>query len=107
MFLNTTQKPFNDVTFRKALNMVVDREQHSKIAREGAIPVLTSVTGLPSPSGDEFIADAYKDKDYKVDVAGAKKLLTDAGYTYQGDTLMDPEGNAVTFQISGPLGWTD
>lgn len=107
LFLNTTQKPFNDVTFRKALNMVVDREQHSKIAREGAIPVLTSVTGLPSPSGDEFIADAYKDKDYKVDVAGAKKLLTDAGYTYQGDTLMDPEGNAVTFQISVPQGWTD
>jgi peptide/nickel transport system substrate-binding protein len=42
-----------------------------------------------------------------VDVAGAKKLLTDNGFTYNGNTLMDPSGKPVTFTLSDPAGWSD
>ncbi|MGN7703903.1 ABC transporter substrate-binding protein [Cellulosimicrobium sp. 22601] len=107
MFVNTTKKPFDDVAFRQAVNMVIDREQHQQIAREGGVPLLTSVTGLPTPAGDPFISDEFAGEEYEVDVEGAKKVLTDAGYTFEGDTLIDPDGEPVTFQLSVPQGWND
>ncbi|MBD5786111.1 ABC transporter substrate-binding protein [Cellulosimicrobium terreum] len=107
MFVNTTKKPFDDVAFRKAVNMVIDRTQHQEIAREGGVPVLTSVTGLPTPAGDAYISEEYVGKDFTVDVDGAKQVLTDAGYTYEGDKLIDPEGDPVTFTLSVPQGWND
>ncbi|MFE6236262.1 ABC transporter substrate-binding protein [Cellulosimicrobium sp. NPDC057862] len=107
MFVNTTKKPFDDVAFRQAVNMVIDREQHQQIAREGGVPLLTSVTGLPTPAGDPFISDEFAGEEYAVDVDGAKKVLTDAGYTFEGDALIDPDGEPVTFQLSVPQGWND
>lgn len=107
MFMNVTKKPFNDPAFRQAMNLVVDREKHAKIAREGAIPVIESITGLPQPAGDDFILDEYKDKTVSVDISGAKKILTDAGYTYQDNQLIDKDGQPVKFEISVPQGWTD
>ena len=107
MFVNTTKKPFDDVAFRQAVNMVIDREQHQQIARESGVPLLTSVTGLPTPAGDPFISDEFAGEEYEVDVDGAKKVLTDAGYTFDGDTLVDPDGEPVTFQLSVPQGWND
>ena len=107
MFLNTTKAPFDDLAFRQAVNAVVDREKHQSIAREGGVPELTSVTGLPTPAGDAFIAPDYADSSYKVDVDAAKKILTDAGYTYDGDTLVGKDGKPVTFTLSVPQGWND
>ena len=105
--LNTQTAPFNDVAVRQALNMVVDRAKESKIAESGIFPEVTSVTGIPTPAGDSFIADEYKGKTYAVDVAGAKKLLTDAGYTYNGKTLIGKNGRPVTFTLTDPAGWSD
>lgn len=107
LFLNVTKKPFNNLAFRKALNMVVDRNKYVKIAQEGNAPVIKSVTGLPSPVGDAFITKDYKGQNFSVDVEGAKKVLTDAGYTYQGDKLIDPDGEPVTFEMSVPQGWSN
>src|SRR5690606_13493213 len=107
MFVNTTRKPFDDVAFRQAVNMVIDREQHQQIAREGGVPLITSVTGLPTPAGDPYISDEYAGEEYEVDVDGAKRVLTDAGYTFEGDTLVDPDGEPVTFTLSVPQGWND
>ena len=38
---------------------------------------------------------------------GAKKLLTDNGFTYNGSQLLDPKGNPVSFQIHVISGWSD
>lgn len=107
MFVNTTTKPFDDVAFRQAVNMVVDRELHAQIAREGGVPVLTSVTGLPTPAGDAYISEDYAGQEYTVDVDGARTVLETAGYTWDGDTLVDPDGEAVTFDLTVPQGWND
>jgi len=107
MFVNTTTKPFNDVAFRQAVNMVLDRKQHQAIAREGGVPELTSVTGLPTPVGDSFIIDEFKGENYTIDVDGARKVLEDAGYTWDGDTLVDPDGEDVAFTLQVPQGWSD
>lgn len=107
MFVNTQDKPFNDVAFRQAMNLVVDRTKHQAIAREGGVPELTSITGLPTPAGDPFISDEFAGESYAVDVDGAKEILTDAGYTWDGDALVDPDGEAVSFTLSVPQGWSD
>lgn len=107
MFVNTQTKPFSDPAFRQAVNLVVDRTKHQQIAREGGVPELTSITGLPTPAGDPFIADQFAGKEYTVDVDAAKGVLEDAGYTWQGDTLIDPDGEQVTFTLSVPQGWND
>ena len=105
--LNTKTAPFNDVAVRKAVNMVIDRAQISKVAESGIFPELTSITGLPSPAGDPFTAPDYVGKKIAVDVAGAKKVLTDAGYTYNGDKLMGKNGQQVSFELTDPAGWSD
>jgi len=107
LYLNNETKPFNDVAFRKALNMVVDRSDISTTAGYGVWPQIKSVTGLPQPSGDAFISDAYQDQELTVDVDGAKEVLTDAGYTWDGDALVDPDGEKVSFTLQNPTGWTD
>jgi len=107
MFVNTVEKPFNDVAFRTAVNMVIDREQHAEIARENGVPALTSVTGLPTPAGDDYILDEYAGVEFPVDVEGAKAVLEEAGYTWEGETLVDPDGEEVTFTLSVPQGWND
>ncbi len=42
-----------------------------------------------------------------MDVDGAKQVLTDAGYTWDGDALVDPDGDKVSFELTNPQGWTD
>ncbi|WP_315093200.1 ABC transporter substrate-binding protein [uncultured Cellulomonas sp.] len=108
LYLNNETKPFNDVAFRQALNMVVDRADISTTAGYGVWPQIKSVTGLPQPSGDAFISDAYADQELSVDVDGAKAVLTEAGYTWDGaGALVDPDGEKVAFTLQNPTGWTD
>ncbi|GAA1718132.1 ABC transporter substrate-binding protein [Isoptericola hypogeus] len=107
LFLNNETKPFDDLAFRQALNMVIDRQELVDVATSGVNPPLTNVTGLPLPAGDAFLSEAYAGQDFAVDVDGAKALLTDAGYTWEGETLMDPDGEKVTFELTNPAGWND
>ena len=107
LFLNTETAPFDDVAVRKAVQLVLDREQISELASSGVFPPLTNVAGLPEPAGTDFITAPFQGKDYTVDEAGAKQVLADAGYTLDGTTLKDPEGNAVTFTLTNPTGWSD
>lgn len=105
--VNTTKAPFNDVALRKAVNMVIDRKAHAEKARSNAGPELKNVTGIPQPTGDQYIADEYKDQEFSIDVDGAKKVLTDAGYTWKSGALTDPSGKAVSFTLQNPQGWND
>lgn len=107
ILLNTSKAPFNNVALRKAVNMVVDRQAHAVTARSNAGPELKSVTGIPQPTGDQYIAPDYKDKDFSIDVAGAKKVLSDAGYTWKSGALIDPSGKPVSFTLQDPQGWND
>lgn len=107
LYLNNETKPFDDKAFRQALNMVIDRQELVDVATSGVNPALTSVTGLPLPAGEEFLSAEYAGQEHEVDVEGARALLEDAGYTWDGDTLMDPDGEEVTFELVNPAGWND
>nr|WP_200933386.1 ABC transporter substrate-binding protein [Leifsonia sp. Leaf325] len=107
LYVNTTEKPFDDAAVRKAVSMVIDRDKISTQAYSATSPAITSETGLPQPAGDPFISSALTDATYEVDVDGAKKVLADAGYTLDGDKLIDPSGTPVTFSLTNPTGWSD
>jgi peptide/nickel transport system substrate-binding protein len=108
LYINTTKKPFDNPKLRQAMNMVVNREDIFQQAEAGYFhPVITSVTGLPSPAGDPFVAPEYKGKNHTVDVEGAKALLTGAGFTLDGNVLKDPGGQPVKLTLTDPAGWSD
>jgi len=106
LFMNLNEKPFNNVALRQALAWTIDRQAYVDIAREGASSVVWSATGLGDVLDTEVLPE-YKDTNYKVDVAKAKQILTDAGYTWESEKLMDPDGDPVSFSISVPAGWSD
>ncbi len=108
LYVNTTKKPFDDPVLRRAMNMVIDREDIFNTAEAGYFhPVVKSVTGLPSPAGDAYLAPEFKGQEQKVDVEGAKALLTGAGYKLDGNTLKDKAGKPVKLTLTDPAGWSD
>lgn len=106
LFMNLQTKPFDDPALRQALAWTIDRQAYVDIAREGASTPIWSATGLSSLLEDEILPE-YADEDYEVDVDRARQILTDAGYTWQDEQLVDPDGEAVSFSISVPAGWSD
>ncbi len=108
LWFNTTKAPFNNATLRKAIGMVINRDDIFTQGEAGYFyPQVTNVTGIPTPAGTSFISSKYASQNVSVDVAGAKALLTGAGYTFAGNTLKDPSGKTVTFTLSDPSGWSD
>ncbi len=107
LYVNTETKPFNNAAMRKAVSMVVDREAVHAQAHAGVFPKLESPTGLPLPAGESFMSAEYQGVTMEPDVEGAKQVLADAGYTLQGDKLIDPDGEPVTFELVDPAGWAD
>ncbi|HTN59098.1 MAG TPA: ABC transporter substrate-binding protein, partial [Protaetiibacter sp.] len=99
LFMNLQTKPFNNPALREALAWTIDREAYVEIAREGASEAVWNVTGLGTLLEGEILPE-YKDENYAVDVDKAKQILTDAGYTWKDDALIDPDGEAVSFSIS-------
>lgn len=106
LFMNLQTKPFDDPALREALAWTIDRQAYVDIAREGASEPVWNVTGLSSVLEDEIVPE-YQGQDYAVDVDKARQILTDAGYTWEGDALIDPDGTPVSFSISVPAGWSD
>ena len=108
LYLNNETKPFNDVAFRKALNMVVDRADISATAGYGV---------WPRDHERHRPAAALRRRLHlgRVRRPGADRRRrrrqgrssTDAGYTWDGDVLIDPDGETVTFTLQNPTGWTD
>jgi peptide/nickel transport system substrate-binding protein len=108
LYINTSKKPFDNPVLRQAMNLAINREDIFNQAEAGYFhPLVKSVTGLPSPAGDGYLATDYKSKSHAVDVEGAKKLLTGAGFTYNGDKLQDSSGKPVTLTLTDPAGWSD
>ena len=80
LWINTTKKPFDNAHLRRAMSMVINREDIFVQGEAGYFkPKIDNITGIPTPAGDSFIAPAYKGKKSEADVATAKKELTDNG----------------------------
>lgn len=99
--LNTTKAPFDDVEFRQAVSLAIDRDQITQ----------TGMFGYAQPADCTGLSGAFEDwKDSAVlescagtdrDVEAANALLDEAGYTAGSDgTRTLPDGSPLSFSIS-------
>ncbi len=102
---------FNDVNFRRAVSMSFDREAMVEIAGYG----YPTINAYPSGLGSAFHAWNNPEVDEKFgeftqyDPEAARTLLAESGYSdIDGDGFVEaPNGEAVSFDIIVPNGWTD
>jgi len=109
--LNTSKAPFNNLEFRKAMSMAIDRQTLLDVATFG----LTTAAKYPIGEG-MFYKDWIDDKalqpyaylmEYNPDAA--KKVLDAAGFVDKdGDGWRDePDGKPIAFKMAVPAGWDD
>ena len=108
LVFDTTQYPYSIVAFRKALSLAINRNDVSKLGEYGYAPP-TDALGINYifPAWDKGAVHANAQAAATYNPTAAKKLLTDAGFTYKGSTLLDPKGNPVNLDIHVISGWSD
>jgi len=104
---NTTRAPLNDKTFRRALAMAINVNQ---IVTDdyGHLVLPASSSGL-LPTWSKYIdKSAVAKYGFKYSTAGAKALLTQAGYkTDSSGMFLNKDGSKIDLEISVPQGWSD
>lgn len=104
---NLTKAPFDDPAFRHGVAYAVNRDRIIEQAQLGYV-TQASQTGLKIPGQEDWLApDVENEGMIPHDTERALSILEEAGYTRDGDTLMDPEGNAIEFSFKVPAGWLD
>ncbi|WP_437971432.1 ABC transporter substrate-binding protein [Sorangium sp. So ce260] len=107
LYPNSTKKPFDDVRVRKAISMGTDREQIVKIASNNYTRP-ADATGLDDAYERWRNPKAAAAGDWvKLDVARAKELLDEAGYTAGPDGIRVKDGKPMRFEINVVTGWSD
>jgi peptide/nickel transport system substrate-binding protein len=108
LVFDATQYPYSIVAFRKALSLAINRSDVSKLGEYGYAPP-TDALGINYifPAWDKGSVHATAQAAAAYNPTAAKKLLTDAGFTYKGSTLLDPKGNPVKLDIHVISGWSD
>jgi peptide/nickel transport system substrate-binding protein len=115
LVFDDTQYPYSLFAFRKAVSQAIDRRTVWKLGEYGYEPPADAI-GLSGPvAGSGLFPEWVSDPAVKklaaqmatYNPAAAKKTLTDAGFTYKGDTLLDPKGNPVQLNIHVISGWSD
>ena len=86
---NVTEPPFDDVNFRRAVSLAIDRDVMVNAAWAGnAVKAGSHV----SPALTYYHKDGITE--YETGLELAKKILADAGYTVKNGRLHYPEGVA-------------
>jgi len=98
---NTTLAPWNDKDMRWAINKLIDRERIVKIAYEGT--TVASVSPFPAYPPLNRLTDLMKgdpnyDTLWKVDVAGAQKIIESKGYVKKGN-YYEKDGKQLAMAI--------
>jgi peptide/nickel transport system substrate-binding protein len=109
LVFDDTQYPYSIPAFRKALSLAIDRRSVWKLGEYGYEPPADAIglSGLfPQWVTDKAVKAKAKAMS-RYDPAAAKKMLTDNGFTYRGNTLLDPKGNTVKLDIHVISGWSD
>ena len=111
LYVNTKEKPFDDLKVRQALSMALDREAIVDIAAYGYPTVNFNVGGIGELYG-RYINEEINKKYGQLtqyNPEKSKKLLDAAGYKdLNRDGFRDmPNGDTIEFDIEVVNGWTD
>jgi len=108
LYLNTLKPPMDDVVFRKAVGMAIDKEDAAAKAYAGTTVAASSPTGIIPAQQADWLEPTVQEAAYGFDLEAARTLLEEAGYTWDGDTLLGKDSQPLpTFNILVGAGWTD
>lgn len=106
LWVNTQLAPYNDPKVRRAISLAVNRDQIDEIIYEGA--KITTIYPFPLYPGLQKFVDSpavkaleeqYQPR--KFDLAESETLMTEAGFTKNGDGLWEKDGETVNMVIHG------
>lgn len=94
LYFNLNHEYMNDPNFRRAVCMAVDKKSYAETLISGAgTPTKSAFPSMLSCGDSSKLTDV---PDY--DIEGAKKLLTDSGYTLENNQLMK-DGKQVSLKL--------
>jgi peptide/nickel transport system substrate-binding protein len=107
LYLNLTKAPFNDLAFRKALSLSINRNEIITEAF-GGTDTPANPTSLLQPRDAAYIPAAYKGATLETNVTEAKQDLAAAGYkTDSSGHLLGKDGKPIKFDITTVTGYSD
>ncbi len=112
LYLNTQKYPFNNVAFRKAISMAIDRKSLEDKAFFGTGGYNQNPTGIIPSQQAEWLdptLTALASSLNSFNIPEAQKILTAAGFTKNAQgQLCGPDGKPLpTFKILVGAGWGD
>lgn len=91
---NTARTPFNDKALRQAIAYAINRQDLIKLTENGrAVPQYSFVN-----ENNPFYNPEVDRYDYSIEKA--RKVLVEAGYSFQGNTLLGKNGQPLKFTMS-------
>ncbi len=106
LWVNTQLEPYNDPRVRRAISLTIDRDKIDEVIYEGA--KIATIYPFPLYPGLQKFVDSpavkaleaqYQPR--KFDLAESEKLMTEAGFTKNGDGLWEKNGQTVNGTING------
>lgn len=108
LWFNESNKPFDDVRFRQAVAMVIDRERNASVSLGDAGKPIEYMAGF----SDNYVGDWLSEdiaaglNTYERDVDAATALLEEVGLSKDGDNWTY-EGEDFGFEITAPTDFPD
>jgi peptide/nickel transport system substrate-binding protein len=108
MNLNPTVKPMDDVVFRKAMSMAINRDQINEVAFNGRTEA-GDVTGISNAYQGWKVDDPSTLGDWTTyNPEKAAQMLEDAGYKLGADGFRTmPDGSPIALKLTMVQGFTD
>ncbi|MDR1446601.1 MAG: ABC transporter substrate-binding protein [Treponema sp.] len=109
IIFNTTKPGLDDPAVRRAIAMSLDYDLIGTNAMSGYTAKMVPSLMLPVPA-EQALTDANALNPYQwngVDLAGANRLLDEAGWARGADGIRSKGGVRLSFQAECPYGWSD
>jgi peptide/nickel transport system substrate-binding protein len=107
---NLEKFPTNQLAVRKAISLAIDRSALSTQAEGGIEPPASNASGLVLPLFQQYLHPSVANMSLNLhsDIAGAKKVLQDAGYVMGSDGMFRTKsGQKLTIDITNPSSFSD
>lgn len=107
LFPNLTKAPFNDLNVRQGLSLALDRASVGDAAAEGYMDEAGQTNILLPYQQDDLNPEIPNQGLIDQNTEQAMQFFAAAGYTMQGDQLVDASGQQLSLSITTANGYTD